>query len=111
MDAYEPTRIIVGRPRATASANSSGGSRLLRMIRKEAKRRAMTMAALSGGEARAFFAKDGCKTKHAIARLLATWFEELARQLPPKRKPWHSERYNTLVFDAAASAVAFFGRA
>jgi hypothetical protein len=28
-------------------------------------------------------------------------------KLPPKRRPWESERYNTLVFDAVATAMAF----
>ena len=58
---------------------------------------------------RAFFADHGAATKHAVASLLAEWFEELTWQVPAKRKPWQSERYNTLMFDALATGMAFLG--
>ncbi len=43
-----------------------------------------------------------------MARFIAAKFPELARYLPPERKPWMSEDLRTAIFDAAAFALAFF---
>jgi hypothetical protein len=47
-------------------------------------------------------------TKHQIVSDVAHQFPELARQLPPARKPWMSEDERMAIFDAAALAVIFF---
>jgi hypothetical protein len=35
-------------------------------------------------------------------------FEELSWMVPPKRKPWHSESYHAVVFDAVATGLVAF---
>jgi hypothetical protein len=51
---------------------------------------------------RARFAALGAKNKDAVARIVAARFPELARSLPPPRKPWQSEDERMAVFDALA---------
>jgi len=75
----------------------------------EARRRSTACRLVGNKEVRRFFARYDGTTKHAIATLLAGWFPDLAWKLPPKRRPWESERYNTVMFDAVATAVAFLG--
>lgn len=55
------------------------------------------------------FAALGAKTKRERAVWLAARFPELARHLPPIRKPWMSENEKTGIFDAAAFAVVKLG--
>jgi hypothetical protein len=56
---------------------------------------------------RRFFDQTGSATKHEIASTLAEWFIELAWKLPAKRKPWQSENYQMVIFDAVATGAAF----
>ena len=80
-------------------------------VAAEVRRRSVACHLVTTKEVRRFFRQYGGTTKHEIASILAEWFEGLAWKLPPKRKPWQSEPYNTLIFDAAATAMAFRGRA
>jgi hypothetical protein len=79
-----------------------------RRIERELKRHKVRLQFVDAAEVRYFFGQHGCKTKHDIASVLAAWFEELAWKLPPKRKPWQSERHATALFDAVAVGVTFF---
>jgi hypothetical protein len=55
----------------------------------------------------AFFA-DGEGTKQALAEIVAKRFpEELAHQLPTKRRDWESENPRMGIFDAVALALTF----
>jgi hypothetical protein len=58
-----------------------------------------------------FFSPLGVRNKNEIARFIAARFPELARSLPPERKPWMSEDSRMAIFDAAALAFASFGLA
>jgi len=52
--------------------------------------------------------RSGIRNKNQMAQFVAAQFPELARYLPPERKPWMSEDLRTAIFDAAAFALAFF---
>lgn len=110
MTFYQPAAIVMCRRRAASLPQVAAvPSRVMSMVRSEARRRLIDIRIVSTEQVRTFFAAHGGKTKHAIASTLADWFEELIWKLPPKRKAWQSERYNTLIFDAAATAMAFIG--
>jgi hypothetical protein len=54
-----------------------------------------------------FFPQGGA-TKYKIAKLIAERVpEELAHELPPKRRSWNSEKARMDIFDAFALAVTF----
>jgi hypothetical protein len=50
----------------------------------------------------------GIRNKGQMARFVAARFTELARSVPPERKPWMSEDSRMAMFDAAAFGLAFF---
>jgi hypothetical protein len=77
-------------------------------IRIEAGQHSAETRFVSGRKIRRLFERYGCTNKHQIASLLAEWFDEIRWKLPTKRRPWQSERYNTLLFDALATGIAFF---
>ena len=54
------------------------------------------------------FATDGVLTKHHIATDIARRFPELARRLPPLRKPWISEPARMSIFDAVSYALTYY---
>lgn len=78
-------------------------------LRKEVRRRSVSLRFLGRQRVKKFFMGRGVTTKHGIASLLAERFPDLAWKLPPKRKPWQSEAYSMTIFDAAAAGVAHFG--
>ncbi len=94
------------RPLATAARRIA---EITAAVRRESKKESTAVRFLSATKVESFFARYGCANKHETAKLLAEWFEELTWKLPAKRKPWQSERYNTLLFDALATAMAFLG--
>lgn len=79
-------------------------------IREAARKSSVKVQLVHSREVRQFFSTHGCRTKHQIASLVATWFEELSWKLPPARKFYQTERSNTVVFDAVANGIAFFDR-
>lgn len=107
LELYNPTAVVMRRrislsPKAKKEILSAE-----QVVRSEANNSSTTIESLSTRKIRRFFADHGCATKHQIASFLAKSFEELSWKLPPKRKPWQSEPYVTVVFDAAATGVVF----
>ncbi len=77
-------------------------------IRREANRCGVKLRLLKTKPREHFFVQLRCGTKHQVAQLMAALFEELSWRVPPKRKPWHSESYHTVIFDAAATGLVAF---
>jgi hypothetical protein len=108
IDTYTPLIAII-RQRTNLSSNTARVvGAVTRRIERELKQHGVRLHFVGADEVRYFFGQYGCKTKHEIASVLADWFEELSWKLPPKRKPWQSERHATALFDAVAVGVAFF---
>lgn len=110
LDLYAPAAIVIRRRDGKGTSARRTVAEIVAKLRVEARQRSISCHFVSATEVRRFFARHGEATKHATAALLAEWYPDLAWKLPPKRRPWESERYNTLVFDAAATAVAFLAR-
>ena len=109
IDTYTPSVAIVRKRTKLSSDVAKAMVAVTLRIEGELKRHEVRLQSVDADEVRYFFGQYGCKTKHDIASVLADWFEELAWKLPPKRKPWQSERHSTALFDAVAVGVAFFG--
>lgn len=111
IDLYRPALVLIRKRSLKLSPRAqSGSAAITEAIRSRCGHRSTELRWIAAETVRAFFADQGAATKHAVASLLAEWFEELIWKVPPKRKPWQSERYNTLMFDALATAIAFLGR-
>jgi hypothetical protein len=107
---YSPS-VIVTRRRKGARQLARRVIRLpASLVRKEAHRDSIRLAVLSTRTIRQHFADLGFRTKHQIATSNSHHFEELSWKLRPKRKAWQSETSSTVIFDAAATGVAFFGQ-
>ena len=107
LDLYVPS-VVVMRWRDSSSRKARRAIlSAVQAIRTEARSRSIKLQSLNTREIRCFFAEHGCATKHQIASLLAKWFEELSWKLPPERKAWQGEAYIMLIFDAAATGIAF----
>lgn len=110
LDLYSPAAVVIRR-RSGAPPTPRGTTRAtVARVAAEVRRQSVACHFVTAKEVRRFFGPYGGATKHGIASILAEWFEELAWKLPPKRRPWQSEHYNALIFDAAATAVAFLAR-
>src|SRR5216684_7968316 len=72
------------------------------------RERGLTVRKIAQAAVKKTFLPLGIRNKNQMARFIAAKFPELARYLPPERKPWMSEDLRTAIFDAAAFALAFF---
>jgi hypothetical protein len=57
-------------------------------------------------DVRQTFRQSGNRNKYEIASTIAQMFPELRQKVPPKRKAWQPERYNAVIFDSVALALA-----
>lgn len=106
LDLYKPS-VVVMRQSAKSPSTTYARHVVAEIIRGEARRRTMRSRAIRAQDMRRFYAKLGCTTKYEIASLVAKRFEELAWNVPPKRKAWQQEYYRTCIFDAAALGYFF----
>jgi hypothetical protein len=81
---------------------------VIRTIKAITKSRSIQFQILNTRAIRSLFVDYGCTTKHQIASVIATWFEELSWKLPRQRKPWEREPHFMPIFDAVATGIAFF---
>jgi len=66
---------------------------------------------MSQTKVKQMFRACGITNKHQRARFIASRFPELARSLPPERKPWTSEDRRMAIFDATGLAWVGLTRA
>lgn len=104
---YLPSVVAVRQVDQPAKQDAKGETALL-AIRQECGQRSIPVNRISRTTIGQFFLGRGCGTKHQIAQLLAEQLPELAWILPPKRKPWQSEKHSMAVFDAAAVGITYF---
>jgi hypothetical protein len=107
---YAPSTLVM-RSRHSLTWNTRVALRRnIKTVRRQAQVRLVDVHLLTNQKVKLFFAKQRAETKHQIASTLVGWFEELAWKLPQKRRLWQSENHNMVIFDAAATGIAFFGK-
>lgn len=82
--------------------------KLIERIGKVGARRRVPVRKFSRLQVRRAFSQSAALTKDEIARSVAKHFPELARSLPPTRKPWLSEDERLAIFDAVAFALTLY---
>jgi hypothetical protein len=107
---YVPSVVIVSRRKADASKPDPKLGPIVKTIKREARRRLIKLRSLSTRRVRRVFYENGFNTKYEIATALSESFDDLAWKLPSRRKPWQSEHYNMLIFDAASLGVCYFSQ-
>ena len=106
----KPDVLVIEDATATGSRRFPRIRRLYRAILQSAERQHIRVEAYSRAEIMESFSGVGGPTKHDIATVVAQRLPELARRLPPKRKPWESESAAQGLFDAASLGLVFFVR-
>jgi hypothetical protein len=81
---------------------------LVEIMDQYGRERGLTVRKVAQARVKRTFLPFGIQNKNQMARLIAARFTELARAVPPERKPWMSEDSRMTIFDAAAFALAFF---
>jgi hypothetical protein len=71
-----------------------------------ARGRGLTVDRISQTKVKRILLPLGIRNKNQMARFIAGRFPELARHVPPERKPWMSEDERMAMFDAAAMCLA-----
>ncbi len=103
----EPGLLVLEDALAKVSFRSPRVRKLFKSVTDMAKRRGMPVKAYSRGQYLATLLPEGEHTKQAAAEFVARRFpDQLATQLPPKRKPWQTENYQMAMFVAVALALA-----
>lgn len=106
---FQPDVLILENTGAKGSRRSNRIRKLCQEIIKMARAHDMRVKLLSRDRVMKAFIPNGKGTKQAIAEIVAQKFpEQLAHQLPTKRKPWDSESHRMSMFDAVALLAAFW---
>jgi hypothetical protein len=81
---------------------------LIEALEHYGRERGLTVRKVARTTVKKTFLPSGIRNKNQMARFIVIRFPELARYLPPERKPWMSEDPRMAIFDAAAFALALF---
>jgi hypothetical protein len=104
---YQPAMILLENMAAAGARRSERIRNLNAKIAERALALHMPVRFYSRDQVREAFAPFRAVTKEAIADVIGKQIPELARLVPPPRKPWNSEHARMGVFDAAALALTF----
>jgi len=105
---FAPTVLVLENTAGRGSRRCHRVRQLIQAIRSLAAKMGVRTRLISRRQVKAAFATTGALTKHQIALAIAQQLPELARRVPPHRKPWMSEDDRMNVFDAVALALTLF---
>lgn len=105
---YHPDVIVVEDYAGEGSRRCERIQRLIKDIKKLAKKNKLKTYEYSRSDIRKTFAQFGAKTKHQVAQKIAEWMPSFLLRLPPKRKVWTPEDSRMYIFDAVSLALTYF---
>lgn len=108
---YRPDALVIENCDPRESRRRARVYELSRDLRDLGLRQQLITHAVSGYVLRLACTGQRSATKEQVAATLAAQFPELARRVPPHRKPWMNEDPRINLFDAVGLAVAFYRRA
>jgi len=104
---YRPDVLVLEDVSAKGSRRCQRVRKLFPQITKLAATRKLSIKSFSREQVMQTLIPNGLGTKHALAEIIAKQFpEQLGFKLPPKRRPWMTENYQTGIFEAVALALA-----
>jgi hypothetical protein len=106
-----PTIVVARRPDHGLLQHRNSVESILRILCQECASRSIPFEIVDLQDVRGAFREVG-RAKEQIAEAVARTFPELQWCLPPKRRerPWVSEGWNTVRFDAVAAGLAYLAR-
>ena len=108
LDLYVPSLIVAREPRNSPNGQSEATNKVIKKLRQAAEERGIPFELLRRNDIQRFYDERYLETKHAIASWLADHFSVLKPMLPPRRRLWTPENYQSAMFDAVATKVAFY---
>ncbi len=106
---FDPCVIVMRRTRHEKQNHRRQVNAALRVIRAEAARRSIQIETVTANDLKQALHPSG-RNKDHIAAAVARRFPELHWKLPRIRRPWISEGYNMILFDAVATAMTIWAR-
>jgi hypothetical protein len=100
-DAHQPDILLLKESKTQQS------KKIVDRIAKLARAQAIPIAFVSKHDIHEAFAAEK-QSKYHIGATIAVYYPELLPHLPPRRKPWQSEKYGIQIFEAAALGLAYF---
>ena len=108
IEQFEPTIILLSKVDLSNRRNGNSVNNALRVITEAAEIFSISVRVSAKNYLRQHFANIGRWNKRDIAEAIAKRFPDLAWHMPHRKKMWHSEPKEQLVFDSAALALHFF---
>ena len=108
---YQPRIVVLEDVMAKCCRRCRRVRELVGGLDQYGRERGLKVRKIAQARVKRAFLPLGIRNKNQMARFVAARFPELARYLPPERKPWMSEDLRTAIFDAAAFALALFSGA
>jgi hypothetical protein len=108
---YRPHILVLENVASKACRRCGRVLELVEALDHYGRERGLTVRKIAQTTVKRTFGPLGARNKNQLARYIATQFPELARYVPPERKPWMSEDPRTAIFDAAAFALALLRNA
>lgn len=108
MSLHKPSVVVTRRIMYRLAKDREAFAAVMRLIRAECKHHKAALRILHAHRIRRYFASRRLETRRQIATHIAERFEEVSWKLPKEKKPYQSEARAMLVFDAAATGIAFF---
>jgi hypothetical protein len=105
---YHPHILVVEDTSAKGCRKRGRVKELLKALETRAALSGLSVRRIARQRVRQVFLARGIRNKGQMARSIAARFPELARHLPPERKPWMSEDLRMAMFDAATMGFAPF---
>jgi Holliday junction resolvasome RuvABC endonuclease subunit len=105
---YRPQIMVLEDVAARDCRRSRRVRELVEALDRHGRERGLTVRKIAKARVKKMFSRLGIRNKGQMARFIAARFPELARYLPPERKPWMSEDLKMAIFDAAAFGLAVF---
>jgi Holliday junction resolvasome RuvABC endonuclease subunit len=105
---YQPDVLVVEDALAKRSLRYPRIRKLVPQIVRLSAKHKVKIKLFSREQVMQAFIPNGQGSKHALAEIIAGHFpEQLGSKLPPKRKAWTSEHYQTGIFEAMSMVLLF----
>lgn len=108
--ALAPSILVLHKPRTRSTRRRPRWIVNRNVIEGAAKKVGIPVTFVAETTLKAHYSKFNCRNKFQVAKLLGTWFPEVARHVPRARKCYEPEPWTITCFDAIALGVAYFMR-
>ena len=100
---YSPSVVVL---KDLGRTNGTDRRNVIMAVKRKLVKNSSEVHMVKRAEVRKAFHQSGNRNKYQIASAIAEMYPDLKGKVPQKRKTWQPERYNAVLFDAIALALA-----